>query len=157
MTASGYINNFLYFTVREAHAKGPGDVIYCSGVNIARFTPVTGGRHGLSSNPVIRGLQRINHGVRGLALSRGATPEAMRGNDCAGIAPTREAWYMELLLIAHCPESLAGEIIQFCVANFIEKITSICMLRDFRMPQTLPSPEELESFLDSLGRGEGRG
>lgn len=145
-----YINDFLYFVVREAADRGLDAVVYCSGMNITRFTPITKGQHGLSSNPVIRGLQRINHGVRELALSRGGALKSIRGRDCAGIAPTPETWYTEMLLIEKSHEILPGEIISYSVASFIEKIKGISMVQDFQMPHELPDPGELQVFLESL-------
>ena len=40
-----------------------------------------------------------------LELSKCATPKRLRGNDCAGIAPTKDSWYSELLLIENAPET----------------------------------------------------
>lgn len=149
-----YMNDFLYFVIRPDESRGKGALIYCSGVNIVRFSPITKGRHGIGSNPSLRGLQLVNLGVRALALTRGATPKALRGNDCAGIAPTKDTWYTELLLIENASESFPGEIINYCVINLLKKIFKACML-EVHLPEKLPAPGELQDFLEPLCRKYG--
>lgn len=144
-----YINEFLYFVIRPDTNKGKGTLIYCSGINLFRFLPITGGRHGLCSNPALRGLQLLNHGVRALVLTKGATPKAVRGNDCAGIAPTKETWYTEILLIENAPESLPDEIISYCVMNLVKKISNACLL-EVKLPDKLLKPDELQEFIETM-------
>jgi hypothetical protein len=147
-------NDFFYFVVSPDEDRGKGALIYCSGVNISRFLPISQGRHGIGSNPAIRGLQLVNHGVRALALSKGATPKAIRGNDCAGIAGTKEDWYTELLLIENASESFPDEMINYCVINLVKKIFKACMI-ELQLPDILPTPNELQAFLDALCRKYG--
>jgi hypothetical protein len=148
-----YINDFLYFVTRPDKSR-ERVLIYCSGVNVSRFSPVTEGRHGIGSNPAIRGLQLVNFGVRDLALSKGATPRALRGNDCAGIAPTRDDWYTELLLIENAPGSFPDEMINYCVINLLKKIFKASM-RELPLPDILLKADELQVFLESLCREYG--
>ncbi|HWR57709.1 MAG TPA: hypothetical protein VN328_02370 [Thermodesulfovibrionales bacterium] len=143
-----YINDFLYFVLRPDEGRGKGMLVYCSGVNISRFFPITKGRHGIGSSPAMRGLQLTNLGVRELALSRGATPRAIRGNDCAGVAPTREIWYTELLAIENAPESFPDEMINYCVINLVEKIFRACLL-ELQLPDKLPEPADLQELLEA--------
>jgi hypothetical protein len=145
-----YINDFLFFVIRPDEGRGKGTFIYCSGVNISRFLPVTKGRHGRGSNPAMRGLQEINHGIRSLALSKGAVPKSMRGNDCAGIAPTKDTWTTELLLIENADDSLPQEIIDYAVVNLIRKIVNACMLYDANPPDRLIEPKDLQEFIESM-------
>ena len=84
----------------------------------------TRGLHGLSSNPAIRGLQRVTHGVSSLALSKGATPKSVRGKDCAGIASTRDTWFTELLHIENAAGLHPDEIIMFAVTSLVGKIVT---------------------------------
>lgn len=141
-------NDFLYFVVRPDKNKGEGALIYCSGVNISLFSPVTMGRHGIASNPAMRGLQLVNQGVRELSISKGAITRSLRGNDCAGIAPTRDIWYAELLAIENAPGSLPDEIIHYGVMNLVTKIFKASM-RELRLPGELPSPHDLQVLLEA--------
>ncbi len=142
-----YVNDFLYFVISPDRRKDTDVLIFCSGVNVSRFSPVTKGRHGIGSNPAVRGLQLVNLSVRDLALSRGATPRAIRGNDCAGIAPTKDTWYTELLLIEKAPASFPDEIINYCVMNLLAKIFKAVML-ELRLPDKLPTPDDLQEFIE---------
>lgn len=125
-------------------------MIYCSGVNVVRFLPITKGRHRPMSNPAIRGLQLVNLGVRALALSRGATPKSVRGNECKGIAPTKDIWNTELLMIKNASESLPDEIINYCVVNLLKKIFKAICLPEVELPDTLLTPDELQVFIENL-------
>lgn len=150
MKTHEYITDCMYFVVKPDEKRGPRTYLLCSGVNVSRFLPVTRKRHGLASNPSLRGLELVNLDVRTLALSRGAVPKAIRGNDCAGITPTQEIWYSESLLIEEASPSFAEELIQFCVLGLLKKITQACGLTEVAVPETLPSPDELRLFVDSL-------
>jgi hypothetical protein len=149
MAHQAYLNDFLYVVIRPDTTGDTDALIYCSGVNITRFTLITKGLHGLSSNPAIRGLQRVTHGVSSLALSKGATPKAVRGRHCAGITPTDDTWYTEQLRIEDTSGLLPGEIITFAVMSLMEKIVTGCCL-NVRPPDDLPKPEKLQLFLESL-------
>jgi hypothetical protein len=148
-----YKNDFLYFVIRHDESRGKGSLVYCSGVNVVRFSPITRGRHGIG-NPSMRGLQLVNCGVRALALTQGATPVALRGNDCAGIAPPKDTWYTELLLIENAPGSFPDEMINYCVMNLLRKIFNACML-EVQLPEKLPAPGELQDLLEPLCRKYG--
>ncbi len=89
-------------------------------------------------------------GIRNMALSKGATPKAIRGDDCAGIAPTKESWYGELLLIENAPDSFPEDIINYGVINLLKKITKACMLQDANPPDRLLEPKELQGFIESM-------
>ncbi|MBI4686371.1 MAG: hypothetical protein HY756_01065 [Nitrospirae bacterium] len=144
-----YKNEFLYFTVRSDEGRENNTIIYCSGVNYLRFLPITKGRHGLCSNPSIRGLQQLRHDISALALSHSATPIAVKGRECAGISPLKDAWYVEGLVIENAPLSLPEEIINYAPLSLIKKITNACLL-DVAMPDKLPKPLELQAYLDEL-------
>ncbi|HYA26864.1 MAG TPA: hypothetical protein VEE82_02595, partial [Thermodesulfovibrionales bacterium] len=149
-----YINDFLYFVIRPDKDRGDDMLLFCSGVNITRFSPVTTGRHGIGSNPALRGLQLVNHGVRDLALSRGAIPKRVRGNDCAGIAPTRDDWYTEIMLIENAPGSFPEVVIHYGVIHLLMKIFKACLL-EFQPPDPLPAPGELQKLIEDLCRKYG--
>jgi hypothetical protein len=149
-----YINDFLYFVIRPDTHKGKDVLIYCSGVNVSRFIPITRGRHGIGSSPVVRGLQLVNLGVRDLALSRGATPRALRGNECEGIVPTKDTWYTERLLIENAPESFPDEMLDYCVHNLLKKIFKASM-REVQLAETLLRADELQLFIETQCRKYG--
>src|SRR5208337_840373 len=116
-----YINDFLFFVINPDQSRGDGSYIYCSGADLFRFLPITKGRHGLASNPAMRGLQLVNMGVRDLALSEGVTITPAKGG-CAGIAHTSGGWYSERLLIEKAPGSFPEEVINYGVINLVKKI-----------------------------------
>ena len=149
-----YINDFLYFVTRPDTHKGKDVLIYCSGVNVSRFTPITRGRHGIGSSPVVRGLQLVNLGVRDLALSRGATPRALRENECEGIVPTKDTWYTERLLIENAQESFPDEMLDYCVHNLLKKIFKASM-REVQLAETLLRADELQLFIETQCRKYG--
>ena len=144
-----YINDYLYFVVRPAPDRGIIAWVYCSGVNVSRFFALTRGRHGLSSNPAIRGLQLLKHNVSRLAISQGARPRLMRGKDCSGIAPTQETWYSEILLIEDVPASLPADIIDLCSIDLLEKIILSCC-PEMKHPGSPLAPVELQNFIATL-------
>ncbi|MBA4371973.1 MAG: hypothetical protein C0402_03835 [Thermodesulfovibrio sp.] len=156
VTRHEYINDFLYVVVRSDESRGARTLLYCSGVNLDRFAPLTKGRHGLSSNPVIRGLQIVKQEVSSLILSKGGTPRIIRGKECAGIAPTADTWYSELLLIEDADESLPAEIIDCGVRSLFAKIF-ISSTTELQLPDKLPDPGELQQYIDALCRQFGRG
>jgi len=147
--SSSYRNDFLYVALRPDISRGEGVLIYCSGVNVSRFGPITRGRHGIGSNPSVRGLQLVNLGVRDLALSKGATPKAVRGNVCGGIVPTGDTWYTEALLLENAPVLSLDEIIDYAVTNLVRKIFKASML-DLHLPDKPFQPDELQVFLEDL-------
>jgi len=146
-----YINDFLYFVVRPDEGRGKASLLCCSGVNIERFAPLTKGRHGLSSSPAIRGLQIVRLGLSALALSHGATPKTFRGKECAGLAPTTETWYVDVLLIENAPGSFPAEIIEFGVLELLGSIFKACGL-EFILPDKLPEPGVLQEFIEEQCR-----
>jgi hypothetical protein len=144
-----YKNDFLFFVIKPDKKKDKSTLIYCSGVNIARFLPITRGRHRPMSNPAMRGLQLVNIKVRDMALSKGATPKTIRGNECSGIVPTKDNWYTECLLIENAPESLPDEIISYCVINLLKKIDKAILL-GAQPPDTMLKPDELQAFIEQM-------
>jgi hypothetical protein len=97
----------------------------------------------------MRGLQLVNHRVRALALSKGATPKAVHGGDCAGIVPPKDGWYKYPLLIENVPESLPDEIITYCVINLLRKIFNALLLEE-KIPDRLLKPDELQVYIEGL-------
>lgn len=145
-----YINDYLYFVVRADKERGDKSYLYCSGVNSSRFRPLTEKRHGIGSNPAVRGLQLVNHEVRAFALARGAKPNASKSGDCSEIvSPTQDVWVTERMFIENAPPSFPPELINFCVMNLIRKIIRAGMIQA-KAPDALITPGDLQKYLDSL-------
>ena len=155
MKTFSYINDFLYFVVRPDASRGKDALLCCSGVNLERFAPVTKGRHGLGSSPSMRGLQMVRLGVNALALSKGATQRTFRGKECAGLAPTSETWYTDVLLIENAPGSFSDEIITYSVFKLLDAIFKACRL-ELTLPDKLPEPDALQQFIEEQCRKYGR-
>lgn len=143
-----YINDFLFFEIKPDKSGGGGQYIYCSGADLFRFLPITKGRHGLASNPAMRGLQLVNMGVREMALLREVKIKPISGS-CAGIARTSGGWYSERLLMESAPASFPEEVISYGVINLVKKIIKACTFPDIA-PEMLLRPDELQIFLESL-------
>jgi len=144
-----YINDFLYFVFLPYESKENDTMLYCSGVNLDRFLPITKGRHRPLANPARRGLQLANLGVRALALDNSAIPKAIKSNDCAEIVPISDGWYRDRLLIEKVHESLPENILNYVVLNLLKRVMISCQLND-KIPENLPNPEELQLYLESL-------
>ena len=144
-----YINDFLYFVFLPYESNGDNTILYCSGVNLDRFLPITKGRHRPLANPARRGLQLANHGVRALALKHGTVPKALKSDDCAEIVPKSNGWYRDKLLIENVQDSLPQDILNYVVLNLLERVMNGCQLND-KLPDNLPTPEELKVYLKSL-------
>ncbi len=140
----------MYFVIRPDKSRGKDALIYCSGVDLFRFLPITKGRHRPMSNPAMRGLRLINRDLRALALSNGATPKSIQGNDCAGIVPPKDGWYRDMLLIENAPDSLPDEIINYCVVNLLKKIFRAICLVEVALPDKLLEPDELQVLIENL-------
>ncbi len=151
-----YTNDFLFFDVKPDKGPEAGRLVFCSGVSLSRFLPLTKGRHGLASNPALRGLQLVNLDVRALVLLRGGVPKSVRENVCSGMVPAKEDWYVESLLIEGAPKSFPGELIRFAVTGLLKKITGACMLPDINIPEPFPGPAELQVLIEGLCTAHGR-
>ncbi len=145
-----YINSFLYFVFRPDESRNKGTFVYCTGVDLFRFMPITKGRHRPMSNPVMRGLQLVNLDARAIALSRGATPKAIKGEHCTGIIPPGNGWYKEMLLIENASDSLPDEIISHCVIHLLKKTFKAMGMTEIQLPEQLISPNELQAFIEDL-------
>ncbi len=141
-----YKNKFLYFIIRPVDDK---NCLYCSGINISRFLPLTRGRHRLGQNPVEKGLQSVNYGVRAVLISKGAIIKSTKGNSCPDfINKGADLWYTESFNIENCSHELA-DVISYAVLNLLKKIFTALML-DEKLPEGLPESSEVEYYLEDL-------
>lgn len=144
-----YKNTYLNFSVISPDGDDGKTVAYCSGVNIDRFLPLTRGRHRAMANPAIRGLQLVNHEVRSLILSRGATPRALQAGSCPDIVSPGECWYSEAIEIQNASAKLTDEIIQYGPVTLVKKIIRALMLNE-QLPDSASGPVEMQAYLDAL-------
>ncbi|MBI5665570.1 MAG: hypothetical protein HZC49_10880 [Nitrospirae bacterium] len=144
-----YINDFLFFVLIPDESMGKDAYLYCSGINIDRFLPITRGRHRPMSNPAIRGLQLVNVGVRALALANGATPMTLQGSECPGVDISRDSWSVERLLIKNAPGSLPDEIIRYCALELLKKIDKAIMLGAI-LPDKFLEADGLQLFIEAM-------
>lgn len=145
-----YKNDFLYFIITPDEDT-EGAFLFCSGVNVDRFLPITKGRHNPMSNPAIRGLQLIQYDIMALVIANGATSKVVGGSKCTGMVPSKELWSREGLLIMGGDSSLPDKIIKHSVVELLKKIDKAIML-GASMPDTLLGPDELQVFLETLCR-----
>ena len=144
-----YINDFMYIVVRLDESKGKGAMVYCSGVNMTRFMPITKGRHGMGPSPCARTLQLTNYGVRDLAIAAGIRARAIRGKECSGIAPNMDTWFTQPILLENATDTFPEELLKYFIITFLEKFSLYCKL-ELKIPESLPGPDELQLYLESL-------
>ena len=146
-----YINDFFYFVVRRERGDGGESLTVCSGINLDRFMPIVRLRCGLGGNPILSGLQLVNFDICSQAIAAGGTPNAGGRHGCPGIAPTKEAWYSQVLRIDNASGLSSEEMIGSAVRGFVRKIVASSSL-DVKVPETLLAPAELQTYLDTLCR-----
>lgn len=144
-----YINDFLYSVIKSDSTGSGTSFVYCSGVNISRFVPLTRGKHGQASNPAFRGLQLTNHEITAMVRDKGAVVKIIKSKDCSGLAPTLDTWSTESMVLENIPLSLVEQLVSVSVTTLLKKILSVCLPK-IKLPGELPSPDELQSFLQSL-------
>ncbi|MBF0540128.1 MAG: hypothetical protein HQK91_01595 [Nitrospirae bacterium] len=146
-----YVNDFIFSRIKFEQEG----LIYCLGINLTKFLPITAGKHGLASNPALKGLQITNHKVRALVISSGAVPKTGKGMDCTGIAPTADTWYSELIIIENAPEGFAQELFEFSIVSLVKRVVKMCIF-SIDMPDKLMPKEELEAMLEDIMKKHGR-
>lgn len=149
-----YINDYLYSIIRADKARDEKVFIYCSGVSISRFVPLTAGKHGQASNPAFRGLQLTNHDVTSMVLGNKGIVKIIKGDYCSDFVPALDMCYAESLLLENISESFAQEVVGFSVMTLLKKIMKVC-LPNIDLPGELPLPKELQTFIDLLSKQYG--
>ncbi len=156
-----YKNRFLYFIIRTICSDKLPEIdnnfLYCSGVNLTGFLPLTKGRHRLGQNPVEKGLQSVNNEVRSLFLEMGAELKMAKGNPCSEIKKIpKDVWYNEAFFINFPSgttifnlEKRFKDIINYAVVNLFKKVFLAMMLVE-DIPETFTSSEELENYINRI-------
>ena len=141
-----YSNKFMYFILNRDESD-ERSWLYCSGVSMSRFLPVTRGRHGLASNPAMRGLQIVDLQLRKELIDHGARTEAVKGNPCDAVVPKEGDWYRQLLLIRDTDGQIVKELLGRCPLGLVNSVFKACRISDVELPETVPPASELESLL----------
>lgn len=149
MIRYSWVNNYMYFIVSDDETDA-GAWLYCSGISLPRFLPVTRGRHGLASNPAMRGLQLTDLNLRSQLHDCGALTESVKGNPCDGCVPKNGDWYRQLLRFRRVNEQTVKELVMQCPAYLVGSIFQACMIRDIPLPDTKSSAADVERFLDEV-------
>ncbi len=143
-----YVNDFLYFVIKPVEGKKH---IYCSGVNITKFSPITKGRHRLGQNPAVKGLQTLNNDIRAIVIENRGTPETIKNLFCQQIKPLKDdLWYTESFLIRNYSLELGEQIKKFAPLELLKK-----MFRAMLINEPIPeiySSSELQEYLYNLSK-----
>src|SRR5664279_2637816 len=113
-----YSNKFMYFIFREDESD-TATWLYCSGVSMPQFLPITRGRHGLASNPAMRGLQLTDLNLRIRLNDRGACTASVKSNPCGPHVPQGGDWYRQLLFISDADEQVVKELVGQCPLKLV--------------------------------------
>lgn len=146
-----YKNAFLYIILRQAPEHGPRSFLFCSGINLTRFSPLSRGTFGICSNPAFKGLQLLRADVAAFCRKKGVVARAESSPSCAVISPKGDGWYREeSLVIETAPEGFPRELLRFSVTTLLRTVLSVCA-PEVKLPSALPTPPKLQAYLESLG------
>lgn len=139
------ITDFFYFAIKPFDKNKH---IYCSGVNITKFSPITKGRHRLGQNPAEKGLQSLNNDIRALVISYNATPETVQNLECSKFNSIKEGlWYIESFLIHNYSEALGEKIKTYAPSELLRK-----MFKAMLINETVPENLSLQEYQEYLYR-----
>lgn len=141
-----YSNKFMYFIFGKCDSNS-SSWLYCSGVSMPEFLPISRGRHGLASNPAMRGLQLTDINLQKELRDRGVQTSRVKGNPCGQHVPQGGNWYRQLLSINNADELVVKESVDRCPLNLVKSIFQSCLVTDVVLPAGSPSADELERFL----------
>lgn len=144
-----YSNKFMYFIFCKDESDS-ASLLYCSGVSMSQFLPITKGRHGLASNPAMRGLQIIDLSLQKALNDRNAHTSSVKGNPCDPHVPKGGDWYRQLLLISGADVRTVKELVEQCPLHLVQSIFKACMITDIVLPEVAPTAEEFEGFLSKI-------
>ncbi len=146
-----YTNDFLYIIIRQAPEHGPRTFLFCSGVNLTSFAPLSKSNFGICSNPAFKGLQLLRAAVSAFSNKKGIRPTSVVENSCAAITPRGDGWYRESLMLENVGDHMPQELVRFSVVTLVEKVLSVCV-PGMKVPGFSPDPGKLQAYLESLIR-----
>jgi hypothetical protein len=144
-----YGNRFMYFIFNRDESS-PSSWLYCSGVSLSLFLPITRGRHGLASNPAMRGLQLVDLNLRKELNDRGSHTASVKGNPCDPHVPKDGEWYRQLMLISDADEQVVKELVGMRPLKLVSSIFQACLVSDAVLPAVTPPADEFERFLAAV-------
>jgi len=148
-TVARFENDFLYVIFQRPSADVADRLLYCAGVNILRFRPLTRGKHGNASNPSYRGLQLLR--LRLLVpevLARGGRAERICGDHCEPV-PVGDGWFSESMELHGVGPDFGRELLPRCVRTLVELILGVCF-PGRKIPDDIYEPARLARYLDGL-------
>lgn len=141
-----FISDFFYIVIKPVDNLKH---IYCSGVNITKFSPITKGRHRMGQNPAVKGLQTLNNDIRAIIIENKATPETVKNLFCQHVKPIKEdLWYTESFLIHNYSEDLGEKIKKFAPQELFKKMFRAMLINE-QIPEIF-TPEDFTQYLYSL-------
>ncbi len=144
-----YANKFMYF-ILSSDPGGTGSWLYCSGVSMSQFLPMTRGRHGLASNPAMRGLQIVDMNLCRDLNDCGAKISTVKGNPCDPLVPRIGDWYRQLLLIGDADGQMLKELVSRKPIELVRSVFKACMIVDIVLPEAAPQADDFEAFLSDV-------
>ena len=144
-----YKNDYLYIVIRQTPELGPQTYLYCCGINTTRFDPICWGKAGICSNPAFKGLQQMRSDVAGFALKNNFLTKSYEGDDCSSITPQGDGWYRENMIIMKASPRNIQEAVEFSVIDLVKTVLYVCA-PEVKIPEKLPNPAALQTWLDSL-------
>jgi hypothetical protein len=144
-----YKNDFFSIVIRESGDR-PGSYIFCSGLSIPKFDPISWGKTGICSNAAFKGLQQLRADVSYFALQRGIVTKTAE-IPCESKREHGDGWYQEnALLIQDASPEAVQEILEFSARDLVQTVLTAC-LPDVKVPAGALGPEAMQRFLESLG------
>ncbi|HTZ18673.1 MAG TPA: hypothetical protein VMB78_09585 [Dissulfurispiraceae bacterium] len=144
-----YKNRFMYFILGRDGAVDRS-WLYCSGVSMSQFLPITRGRHGLASNPAMRGLQIADMNLSRDLRDNGAQIATVKGNPCDPLVPKGGDWYRQMLLISNADEQIVKELVGRGPLELIGSVFKACMISDAVPPEAAQQPDKFEALLAGI-------
>lgn len=136
----------MFFIIRPVDSERH---VYCSGVNIIKFSPITKGRHRLGQNPAVKGLQTLNNDIRAIVIENQATPDTIKNLFCQQLKPLNDdLWYTESFLIHKYSMELGEKIKNFAPSELLRKMFRAMLINE-KVPENLSS-DKMQKYLYSL-------
>jgi len=149
MKETAYVNGYIHLIFRKLGEESENRFVYCAGVNMTRFRPLTWGTHGQFMNPAFRGLQLLRLKFLIPAVQEfGGRVRRPSTTDC-GEVPEGEGWFRETFELLDVPEDFPEQILQNSVRYLIEVILKVAR-PGMPPPQAISDPAQLEKELDHL-------
>lgn len=149
MKEATYVNGYLHIHFRQTGESGHPRFLYCAGVNIRRFRPLTWGTHGQFMNPAFRGLQLLR--LKFLIPSvqeAGGKVKRVSNPDC-GELPSGDGWFRESFELDGLPEDYPAQVLLPCVRYLVQAVLGVAR-PGTPLPSDMDDPVGLERQLDDL-------